>query len=139
MLDNEAAQALADVGHPKHRIMTATLEAVAGRNRRQPSSARCVVPTAVRVEALLHKGGPDAVGLVRFRVADVELTSSRADRSAALRSEAGGSVVDAVVMQVAEELADRDVKVTVYTADLTDLPRLAAATASPDWISVRQV
>lgn len=69
----------------------------------------------------------------------MELTSRRADRAVMLRAHAGGSVVDAIAMQVAEELAETGSRVSVYTADLTDLPRPAAASSHPADIAVRQV
>lgn len=137
MLDNEAAQALADTSHVKHRALLATLEAIAGRNERRPASAAMIVPTAVRVEALLNRRRPGSAGLGQFRVRDVELTSQRADRAVELRRAASGSEVDATVAQAAEELATPGVRVSVYTADLTDLPRLAAATRAPRQIVVR--
>lgn len=117
VLDNEAAQALADVRHPKHRTVLAYVAATAGARRR---SAKVVVPTAVRVEALLSRGV--------LRVQDVELDGRRATRAAELRGLAGGSTVDAIVAQVAEELCD-DATVTVLTSDLTDLPRLTEHTS----------
>ncbi|MEP6461926.1 MAG: hypothetical protein ABJC62_00590 [Frankiaceae bacterium] len=139
VLDNEAAQALADPTHRKHPRMLAILAAAAGRNRRTAGSVSVVVPTAVRVEALLDRGAPRAAELGRLRVSDVPLDTGRADRAARLRSAAGGSTVDAIVVEAAERLAADGGLATVYSADLADLPRLAARSARPERILIRRL
>jgi len=107
VLDNEPAQALADAGHPGHQLLLAYVDAVSGRNRRRPGTAAIVVPTSVRVEALLSRRSPRASELGRLRVRDVELTQRRADRCADLRRAAGGSATDATVAQAAEVAPSR--------------------------------
>ena len=139
VLDNEAAQAVTDPRHAKHRRMLAILEAVAGRNRRRPSSAQVVVPTAVRLEALLDRRRPTSSSLGRLRVSDRELTSARADRGVELRSAAGGSTVDATVAQAAEEFAAAGARTTIVTADLTDIPRLVAASRAPQAVNITAI
>lgn len=123
VLDNEAAQALADPAHPQHRRLLAVLEAVAQRRARAATSAKVVVSTVARLEAGLDRRAPTA--LDRLRVHDEPLTSERTDRAVALRAACGGAVADAATAQLAEEAA-ASATVTVYTADLTDLPALVA-------------
>ncbi|MFN8079422.1 MAG: hypothetical protein U0Q19_07645 [Kineosporiaceae bacterium] len=139
VLDNEAAQALTDPRHAKHRRMLAILEAVAGRNRRHPTSAQVVVPTAVRLEALLDRRRPTSSNLGRLRVKDRELTSARADRCVELRSAAAGSTVDATVAQAAEELAAAGTRTTIVTTDLTDILRLVAASQAPQAVNITAI
>lgn len=128
VLDNEAVQSLVDAAHAKHREVLALLEARTQRNSRSAGSVVALVPTAVRVEAGADRSAAGANALGRLRVADVELTSGRADAAARLRSAAGGSTEDATVAEAAASHAGS--RVTVLTADLTDLPRLLAAAGS---------
>jgi uncharacterized phosphosugar-binding protein len=123
VLDNEALQALVVPGHRKHRSVLAFVDAVATRNRRRPGAALVVVPTAVRVEAAVDRRSRDGVSLGRHRVADVVLDRENADQAAGLRH-VGGSAVDACVAQAAAVVVAG--RVTVLTADLTDIPRLLA-------------
>lgn len=138
VLDNEAVQALADPAHHKHRSMIARLRAVAVLHDRR-TRAEVVTPTAVRVEAGAARSDPSASALGRFQVTDLALDSRRAERCIELSQAAGGSVVDATVAQAAEEHAEAGRLVTVLTADLTDLDRLIAQTASSSAIRVRRV
>lgn len=127
VLDNEAAQALADVRHPKHRSVLAYVDGSVRRAARRRSAPSVVVPTAVRVEAQLDRRAANTSALGRMRVRDVPLDGHRADRAVELRAQAGGSAVDACVAEVA---ASEPGSVTVLTADLTDIPALLAAAGS---------
>jgi hypothetical protein len=57
VLDNEAAQALRDPGHPKHRHVVSQTQIVANRKRRA-AAIQMVVPTVVRVEAGWDRTSP---------------------------------------------------------------------------------
>lgn len=127
VLDNEAAQALADVRHPKHRSVIAYVDARARRSGRRRQAPSILVPAAVRVEAELDRRSPSTTALGRMRVRDVPLDRHRTDRAVAMRIQAGGSTVDACVAEVA---ASEPGPVTVLTADLTDVPALLAAADS---------
>ena len=127
VLDNEAVQALADVGHRKHRAVQAFVVARATRSRRRSSRPALLVPTVVRVEALLDRRAPSTSSLWRMQVRDVALDTSAADQAVALRSAAGGSATDACVAAAA---AAAPGPVTVLTSDLTDLPALLRAAES---------
>jgi hypothetical protein len=124
VLDNEAAQALAEPVHAKHRTVVAYVLATSVRRRRGARSD-VYVPTAVRVEAGIDRRAPGTAGFHRFRVTDLPLTTAAADRASALRR-IGGSVVDACVAVAAAEVAT-DADVVVLTSDLTDVPRLLDA------------
>lgn len=138
VLDNEALQALADVRHPRHRRVVALLEAAARGNSRAPASRRVVTPTAVRVEARVARTA-SAAGLGRLRVVDVALDSGRAARAAALSAAAVGTAVDAIVAEAALSAAATGSTTTVFTSDLTDLPRLLAASREGRLVAVRRV
>lgn len=125
ILDNEPLQALADPAHPKHRELMRLLEAVAQRRRRAEAPS-VIVSTVVRLEAGIDRQAPSSALLGKLRVRDEALSSSRTDRAVALRRAAGGAPADAATVQLAEESAPA-ARVTVYTADLTDMPRLIAA------------
>lgn len=128
ILDNEAAQALARVDHPKHRAVLAHLLAVSTRRRRGAPTA-VQVPTAVRVEAQIDRRAPDVAPFNRFRVGDVALDSGAANRAAALRGH-GGSVVEACVAVAALDAEAENGRIVALTADLTDIPRLLSAAGS---------
>lgn len=132
MLDNEAAQALADPWHAKHRRLTETLRAADLRHRTQ-----VLVPTAVRLEAGLSRTSPTSAHLARFKVDDAALTGARADRAVVLRAGSTASVVDATVAQLAEEHAAAGALVTIYTSDVPDLEQLCRRAAGR--IAVRRV
>lgn len=127
VFDNEAAQALVDPRHPKHRGVMGFVAAHATRARRQRTGLALLLPTVVRVEAGLDRRATTTTALGRLRVRDVVLDSGRADRAVGLRRLAPGSLVDACV---AEAAASEAASVTVLTADLTDLPALLAAASS---------
>lgn len=131
VLDNEAAQAAADLRHPKHRRLLSVLQA-SERDR-----VHVLVPIAVRVEARIVAGSPAATGLGRLHVEDVPLTSRRADEAITLSTGLAVSVVDASVAQVATEHAAAGALVTVYTSDVRDLEQLCSRAAGR--IAVRRV
>lgn len=127
VFDNEAAQALVDLRHRKHRAVMKFVTAHGIRAGRQRTGLALLLPTVVRVEAGLDRRATTTTALGRLRVRDVVLDSGRADRAVALRRVAPGSVVDACVAEVA---AAQEGTVTVLTADLTDIPALLAAVSS---------
>jgi hypothetical protein len=131
VLDNEAAQVVADPGHTKHRRMVNVLRA---SDRRR---VHIIVPTTVRVEARLGSSSPKGTGLGRLHVEDVPLTGRRADEAIALRGGLTVSVVDATVAQAAQEHASAGALVTVYTSDVSDLEVLCGRAAGR--IAVRLV
>jgi len=124
VLDNEAAQALADAGHRKHRAVQAFVVARATRSRRRRTRPAVLVPTVVRVEALLDRRSPSTSSLGRLGVRDVALDTAGADIAVGPRAAAGGSTTDACVAAVASAAAG---PVTVLTSDLSDVPGLLAA------------
>jgi len=127
VLDNEAVQVLAEPGHGKHWAVLRFIEAAATRNRRRAGAVALLAPTVVRVEAGLDRRAATTVSLARLRVDDAALDTARANRAAALRP-AGGSTVDVCVAEVAASVAAG--KVTVLTADFSDIPSLLAAALS---------
>lgn len=128
-----------NIRHATHSDVLAFVEAIASRRKGAAGAAELVVPTVVRVEALLARQAPSAALLGQLRVRDIELTSPRAEAAVSLRQQGGGSVVDAAVLQVAEELAAGGSRVTVLTSDRTDLPRLRATSRHASAISVHPV
>lgn len=127
VLDNEAAQALADIHHTKHRAVLTYVYAATRRSHRRAVRAEVLVPTAVRVEASIDRNAPAMAAFGRLRVVDVPLDSVRANGAVRLRALAGGSAVDACVAELATSLEGN---VTVLTADLTDVPALLSAASS---------
>lgn len=127
VLDNEAAQALADVGHRKHRAVMSFVVARATRSGRRRSRPALLVPTVVRVEALLDRRAATTSSLGRLQVRDVELDGAGADTAVSLRTAAGGSTTDACVAAAAAAVTG---SVTVLTSDLTDVPRLLKTAGS---------
>lgn len=132
VLDNEALHAAVLPTHPKHRRLMEVLRATTLRRR-----ALVVVPAAVRVEAAVRRTDPSATGLGRLAIQDVALSSDRADLAILLNQGVSASVVDATVVQCAEELALSGHRVTVYTSDVRDIERLRGR--SPSRVSVRRV
>lgn len=126
VLDNEAAQALADPDSPKHRTALQYVDALAVRKSRRVSS-RIVLPTVVRVEAGIDRRAAGSAAFNRLQIRDVLVTGALADQAAALRVVVGGSAVDACVAATAADESRAGAVVTVLTADLTDIPRLVAA------------
>ena len=137
VLDNEPLQALADPTHRKHRDVLRLLEAVAQRRTRRADAASVVVPTVVRLEAGVDRHAPASAALGRFRVRDEPLTGARTDRGVVLHAAAGGAPAHVATAQLAEEYADTST-VTIYTADMTDIPRLVSALGVRD-VAIRQV
>jgi hypothetical protein len=137
VFDKEPLQALADVEHPKHKVMLAKLRAVQHESS-QGRQVRVVTPTAVRVEALVSRQAPGAAGLGLFRVRDVSLDTSRADRCVAIAAACSSTPVDTAVGQVAEEQAGAGI-VTVYTSDLTDITRIVRHLNNAHRVKVRGV
>ena len=131
VLDNEAAQAVADLNHPKHRRLADVLNAA------DLDRVRLVVPTAVRIEARVSPGPRKGTGLGRFRVDDIPLDSRCADRAIALADGLSASAVDATVVQCAEEFAVAGARVTVYTSDVRDIEALCGRATGR--IAVRRV
>ena len=125
VLDNEALQALADVGAAKHRAMVALLKAAVVDSRRSRQRPRLLTSTVVRLEAGLSRRSPQNTGLGLFRVQDVALDGERVERALTLPSAREVTPADAAVAEVAASLAG---KVTVLTSDPVDLRRLLAGT-----------
>ena len=124
VLDNEAIQALADVHHRKHRRALSFIEVANQRSGRRREPVAIVVPVAVRVETGWDRTAPSAAALNRIsRARDIVLDARAADRAAQLRQNAGVSVVDATVAQVAEASAR---PIAILTSDSKDMHRLAA-------------
>ena len=125
VLDNEAAQALADEDHAKHAAALAILE-VTNQRRGRGEEVTVVVPVAVRVEAGWDRRRPGSANVNRLsRASDVELTTGAANRAAELLTLVPGvSAVDATVAQVAE--AAQHQPVTIATSDVGDFRRLIA-------------
>jgi hypothetical protein len=128
VLDNEAVQALSDVGHRQHRRMLAIVEAVAARNRRRAGSARLVVPTSVRVEAGWVRTAQRATAINRLRIEDHPLDATAADRAAEVRQALGVSAVDA---HLATVIAATPGPHAVVTSDVDDVQRIAKHLAAP--------
>lgn len=114
VLDNEAAQALADPTHPKHRQVLSHTQVVAGRKRRGVAIA-LAVPTAVRVEAGWDRTSPAWAFPNRLRIADVPLDAARASTAAAIRDRTRVSVADAHVGAVIQTSPTE--QITVVTSD----------------------
>lgn len=123
VLDNEAAQALARRSHGKHREVLGLLVAQQQRARAARVAPTVLLPAAVSVEALVDRTSLPG----RLDAQIVPLDQPRAGRAVALRRQAGGSVVDACVAEVA---ASRTGNVVVLTSDLTDVPALLRAAGS---------
>jgi predicted nucleic acid-binding protein len=117
VFDHEAAQALVDPRHRKHRIVTAHLAGVAVRRRRTRVDA--VVPTAVRVEAGWDRTSA-AAG--RFRIRAAPLDARAADVAAKVVATTGVSVADTHVGAAARAT---DGEVVVLTSDPGDIVRVA--------------
>lgn len=137
VLDNEALQALADPRHRKHQVMLEKIAAVKYESGRG-ASVRVVTPTAVRVEAHVSRQGAGTATLGRFRVQDISLDSTRADRCVALAVAAAATAVDATVAEAAESEA-RTRRVSVYTSDVGDLTRLVGHVDNSVRVRVRPV
>lgn len=121
LLDNEAVQALASPGHPKHRRVISLVQVVVGRKQRAARLA-IGVPTTVRVEAGWDRASPSWAFANRLRIADIPLDTIHANVAATLHREARGSVADAHLGAAA--LAATDAEVTIVTSDPADMKRV---------------
>ena len=124
LLDNEAAQALGDPGHPKHRRVLSHVQVVTQRKRRAVEMA-IAIPTAVRVEAGWDRTDPRWAFANRLRIRDEVLDTGRADTAATVRLGAAVSVPDAHLGAVIRASADQ---VTVLTSDPGDIRSVAGTT-----------
>jgi hypothetical protein len=127
LLDNEAVQALASPGHPKHRKVISLVQVVASRKRRA-AAVSLAVPTAVRVEAGWDRGSPSWAFANRLRIADIPLDAACANVAAALRGAADGSVADAhlgAAALAAQRVRQHRAEVTIVTSDPSDMKRVA--------------
>jgi hypothetical protein len=122
VLDNEAVQALADTGHPKHRRVLAVVEAAARRNLRRAGTTTLVVPTAVQVEAGWVRTAPRSAALNRLRADRPALGRTAAEQGARLVAATGVSVADA---HIGAALAATPAPHAVLTSDEADI-RLVA-------------
>lgn len=123
VFDNEAVQALVDVGHRKHRRVLAAVEVTAARNLRRAGSVRLVVPTAVRVEAGWDRRARRSAAINSLRVDDSPLDRHAADTAAEVVSALGVSVADA---HLAAVLTSAPEPHTVLTSDKADVQMIAA-------------
>jgi hypothetical protein len=119
VLDNEAAQALRDPTHRKHRRALAFVEAMLTRGR---VGATPVVPTTVRVEAGWDRRAEGAAVVNRLRIDDVALDRAAADRAAALVVALRVAVADA---HLGATVVTLPAPVAVLTSDVDDLRRIA--------------
>lgn len=129
VLDNEAVQALADAGHPKHRVVVAHLAGAAAR-RRRGRVVEVVVPTAVRVEAAWARTASSAAAINRYRVRDHPLDTAGADVAAELQRVTATGVADAHLGATVHSLSSNDV--VVLTRDPVDI----AAVCSPAPVTI---
>ena len=81
-----------------------------------------VVPVAVRIEAGWDRAAARAALINRLHIDDIELRGERVDRAVRLARQAGVSVVDATVGEVALSIEGR---VAIVTSDAGDMGRLA--------------
>jgi hypothetical protein len=123
LLDNEPAQALTAVRHPKHRTVIAHLEAALDRGGTRHARPRVRIPAAVRVEAGIDRTTPTAATFNRARVADVPLDQHLADVAASINHAHAVGVADAHLTAVAVSAAS---PVLVLTSDPGDITRAAA-------------
>jgi len=122
LLDNEAVQALADVGHRKHRTVLAVFEVVAQRQQRG-AVVETAVPTSVRVEAGWDRTAADAAFVNSLRIRDIGLDSRLADLSVEIRRQVRVSVVDAHLgAAIGAATAER---VSVLSSDPDDIAAVA--------------
>lgn len=118
VLDNEAVQALTDVGSPKHRAVIAHLAGAVAR-RRRGRVVEVVVPTSVRVEAAWDRTAPSAAAVNRFPIRDHALDSTAADLAARIQRATSTGVADAHVGATVLGLSSADV--VVLTSDPVDI------------------
>lgn len=124
LLDSEPAHALAAVGHPKHQMVLAHVEAALDRGGRRRARPRVMLPTAVRVEAGIDRRAPSAAIFSRVRVADVPLDGGMADAAASINQQHAVGVADSHIAAAALSVAGPTL---VLTSDPDDLARASAA------------
>lgn len=122
VLDNEAVQALASPGHPKHRAVVSLIQVVASRKRRA-RQVSLAVPTAIRVETGWDRTAPEWAFLNRMRVLDVPLDAEQANLAASIRGRTGVSVPDAHIGAAVQ--ASSATEITIVTSDPHDMRRVA--------------
>jgi predicted nucleic acid-binding protein len=122
VLDNEAIQALASPGHPKHRKVLGHMEAVERRKRRA-AAISLAVPTAVRVEAGWDRTSPQWAFLNRLRIVDMPLDATHANTAATIHEQAQVSVADAHIGATVQAAPNADI--AVITSDPGDIRRVA--------------
>jgi len=122
VLDNEAAQALADPTHRKHRQVVSHVQVVASRKRRA-AAIQVAVPTAVRVEAGWDRTSPAWAFPNHLRISDIPLDTAYANTAAAIHSQTGVPVADAHLGAVIQSAPAH--QITVVTSDPGDM-RLVA-------------
>lgn len=125
ILDNEAVQALAEVGHPKHRAVVAHLAGAAAR-RRRGRVVEVMVPTAVRVEAAWARTRPSAAAINRYRVRDHPLDTASADVAAELQRASATGVADAHLGATVHSCSPGEV--VVLTSDPDDVAVVCSPT-----------
>jgi len=121
LLDNEAAQAIADTTHPKHTDALSYVELAEQRKRKQHTIS-IVIPTCVRVEACLDHQDPSSAFFNRIGALDISLDKDAASVAAGIRREHGAqiSVTDAHIgATVLKNYANDDV--TIITSDPDDM------------------
>jgi len=118
LLDNEAVQALGNLGHPKHHRLVAHVQVVARRKARTMPIG-IAIPTAVRVEAGWDRTDPAWAFANQLRIADIPLDVSQANGAAGIRKRTAVSVADAH-LGAAIQGAEPD-RVTVITSDPRDM------------------
>lgn len=129
VLDNEAAQALLRVEHPKHRTVLAVVVELTTRAMRGAPRVPVIVPTAVRVEAGWDRSAPAAATANRLaRSIDRPLDSNAADRASQLRALMPVSVVDACVAEAFESAPQ---PAAVVTSDEKDMKALRGVSSTP--------
>lgn len=128
LFDNEAIQALASHTHRKHRRVLAVVHESAARRLRRGTSARLIVPTAVRVEAGYDRRSPTSTAVNRLRIDDASLDRDSADAAARVRVALNVSVADA---HLAACLASTPGPHAVVTSDVDDLHRIAEHLGTP--------
>lgn len=119
VLDNEAASALLRHG-PNDAKRKEVIKAIAAAN------GNIRVPSAVRVEALWHRGTGVAGDANRLVPDDFDFDGDGANRMVELRTAVpDASVVDAAVALAAEVLGSSGDVVEVLTSDVQDMSALA--------------
>ena len=118
MLDNEAAQALTNSTHPKHRTVIAHLAGAVAR-RRRGTVVNAVVPTTVRVEAGWDRSTPGAAAINRFPLRDHVLDTPAANLAASIQGRCGLGPTDAHIGATVRSVSSGDV--VVLTSDPTDI------------------